>query len=309
MPEPLETLAESFRTQPVEPQEEKTVEEPVSEEVVEEPVVEEKIPEDIQKEIGAIYRVKYRKGEQDVEEEIDDKKLTEVFGKAAYVEKEMEEVAKTRKDLEKATEAVKKQYEAIQNVKTDPVKAFKELGLDFDSVAKKTVLEQFEYEQMTDEQKAAYDAKKKLQEYQDKEKSWKEGEQKRVTEEENKKAIAMYQAWADKLAKESNLPYNEYLLDRFYAEFNRDRIKQAFRKDDELISAVKEGFSKEMDEHIKKAPDETLLDLLGKDTVSRVVKLYTKSKERPDPVEADAPAKKRKKKEFFNDIDSAFDNG
>ena len=264
-----ENIAQAFEENPYTPSEEPEQLEPVlesepalleteaEENQVEESQAEES-PEQEQKE-----RFEFDYNGEKIVEELSREEINKRIAKYRAAEEKMKENSETEKQLKKTMEEVQKKYEAIMNFKANPIEAAKQLGLDFDSLSKEHVLSQFEYDQMTQEQKDAYDAKKKLQEYQNKERIWKEEEEKRIQQEEDRKALNHYQQWATKLVKEAGLPENEYNKGRFFAEFNKDRLENNFRKDEEILQSVKDNFRKDITTNIESLKDEEVVKTLG----------------------------------------------
>jgi len=140
-------------------------------------------------ELDALFRTKKHKAKVDGKEaEVDYDELVRGYGHNQAANARMREAA----ELKKAAEAREKSlYDSIYSWKTNPTSAFEaleKLGIDVESLAHERVLKKMQYEMMTPEEREAFDAKRELETYREKDK--------RLAEEKRQKDLADLQTKA-----------------------------------------------------------------------------------------------------------------
>ena len=301
------SLAESFGDNPVS----QSAEEPVEEAIVDETEGNiEESTEDVSEEVAeetaeepSRTKFSYKRGDEDIEEDLTDEEVLMRVSRYRNAEERAREVAEKEKKINEIQETLQKQYEALKGAKDDPVALLKSLGVDFDDIAKKHALKQYEIDQMSPEERESYNNKIKLQDLEAKEKRRIEEDALRKRHEEDEKALNEYNAWGEALADKSGLKEFRYAKNMFFGEFANNRDKS----NEELMDIVKKNFVEDTSNYIASLPQDQIMDTLGKDTVYKIVKAYSATKPKSNIIKGKSVSKKSKQDKFFSDLDSAFE--
>jgi hypothetical protein len=265
-------------------------------------------------ELDALFRTKKHKAKVDGKEmEVDYDELVKGYGHNTAANARMREAA----ELKKATEAREKAlYESIYGWKTNPASAFEaleKLGIDVDSISHERVLKKMQYEMMSPEQREAFDAKRELETYRQREKrEAEERKQQELAQMQQKAVTDLEQGIVEYLGKSSG-PVDPALVGRAVDEMisamehgQELSIEQAFQKagqwfetesksifDRQLKALLAQGqVPKELAEIVRKAD----VDALRKKPPERKQLEATSQK----------PGSAKGIDDFFNDLDKRF---
>lgn len=181
-------------------------------------------------------------------------------GKSA--DKRFQEAAMTRKEAE----------ELIKYAQDNPKEFFKRTGKNARQWAEEYLLEEIQREAMTPEQKRAWENEQELKRYRDTEKAEKaRAEQERMAQLEQHHMKSYDQMFVQALT-ESGLPRTPYTIKRM-AELTLVNVKKKLDLEpSQLAKIVREDYIAEQRALYGSADGESLLELLGKDAVTKVSK-------------------------------------
>lgn len=188
------------------------------------------------------------------------------LGKQAY--KKFEEAASMRKQAEGLLTRLKDPRQAIKLLQ-DP-----SLGLDEGQVR-----EAFEEwyadrfiarEQMTEEQRELADAKERLRHYEETEKQAKEREEREAQSKQDADYLKHVQQEIIKTVEESKLPKTKFMVSRiaYWTKINESKGLNAPRE--LIVQQVRKEMRDVMRSLVDASDGDTLLDVLGEDTVKKV---------------------------------------
>lgn len=265
-------------------------------------------------ELDKLFRVQKHKAKIDGKEaEVDYDELVRGYSHNQAANARMREAAELKKQAEARERAL---YDSVYGWKQNPVSAFEaleKLGIDVDSIAHERVLKKMQYEMMKPEQREAFDAKRELETYRQKEKrEAEERRQKELVELQNKAVSDLERGIVEYLEKSSG-PADPALVGRAV---------------DAMISALEHGQELSIEDAFKQASgwfekesksifDRQLKALLAQGQVPKeladlvrkadVDQLRRKPPERK-PQEERAQQKSSAKgiDDFFNDLDKRF---
>jgi hypothetical protein len=265
-------------------------------------------------ELDALFRTKKHKAKVDGKEaEVDYDELVRGYGHNQAANARMREAA----ELKKAAEAREKSlYDSIYSWKQNPTSAFEaleKLGIDVESLAHERVLKKMQYEMMTPEEREAFDAKRELETYRERDK--------RLAEEKRQKDLEQMRQKAVTDLEQEVIEY----LDKSSGRAEPALVGRAF---DEMISAMENGQEITLDEAFKRANgwfdqeskaifDRQLKALIAKGQVPKelanMVRMADVDQLRKKPPERkpqeERPQQKSSAKgidDFFNDLDKRF---
>jgi len=217
------------------------VDKEVQAEIKKEEQTEEKVKEETQPQT-----VKYKVDGE--EYEVDLKEASQLLSKAAGADRRFQEAANIRNEAK----------EFVQFIKTNPIAALQRAGIDFEQLAIDHVHELVTVQQMSPEQREAYEAKKERdqlkKEKEERERLSKEEQERQSQEEveaETKRYIEEFEtSIIDAMKSSSHLPKTRVVADRFihYMRMALDRGYENVTAQD-VLTYVEKDFS----DHINKA--------------------------------------------------------
>lgn len=173
-----------------------------------------------------------------------------------------QEAARARKEAEML-------WEMLQN---NPAEALKRRGIDVRKFSEETLLKYLEQEQMSPEQKKAFENEQKLREYEDRDKRAKQEAMQREYLESQQKFAQEYTTHFIKALEESGLPRTDFTMKRM-AELQLVNHKKKLNLDaSSLAKLVREDYIREQKALFGAMEGDSLLEALGPDLVKKLSK-------------------------------------
>lgn len=233
---------------------------------------------------------KYKVKVDGQEIEIDEGELLKGYQKAKSANKRFEEAAKLKKQSDQILEALK----------TSPAQVLEHLGLNFREVAEKYLIEKLEEESLPPEQKELRDAKKKLEEYEAREKEI----QKQREQEEYAKMKSSYETEIETQIidslNQSGLPKTPYTVKRMAQYLARALDRGVDIRPKDVVELVRKDYYEDLTSYLGGHDGENLLKTLPKEVIDKIRKAdlaRVKAKSAPSPAKVDEVAKPQESKE------------
>jgi hypothetical protein len=182
--------------------------------------------------------------------------------KASAADKRFQEAAQTRKQAE----------EIIKFAKDNPTEFFKRTGMNAREWAEQYLLQEIQREQMTPEQKKAWENEQKLRQYEESEKQAKaraKAEQDAALERHH---AEQYDQFFVKALSEVGLPRTPYTVSRM-AQLEMVNLKKGLKLlPSQLATIVREDYIAEQKALFGSMEGDALMEILGKDNVKKLSK-------------------------------------
>ena len=182
-------------------------------------------------------------------------------------EKKYQDAARIKKD---ATDMVIRLRENPWEALQDPLFGYSEDALR--QKAEEFLYEKVQFESMTPEEQEAYEAKKKLAEYREKEKEWQQTEAQKKQEALIQKYRNQYQTMIIGALEKSTLPKNPETVRRIAAYMHRAVQNDDPINADEIVKRVHKDYEEDIKNLVSNLDEDTLYETLGKDVVTKIRK-------------------------------------
>lgn len=203
--------------------------------------------------------------------EVDEDELLKGYQSSKSAQKKFSEAAMMRKQAEKFVELLK----------TDPVKVLTDpdIGVNFRELAEKYLVEQLQEELLTPEEREVREVKRKLREYEDKERLTREEQEKAQYEELLNHYQQDFTKQITTALESTGLPQNEATIGRmanYYYQILQskdiaDEVKDNITFTD-VAQLVQEDYQNELKRLVSSSNMETLVKLMGEDQVKNIRK-------------------------------------
>lgn len=213
-------------------------------------------------------RLKLRLGDKDVE--LDESEVVANYEKGRNADRLLSKASERRQ------EALRAKAEAeglLTKLKKDPRAALRELGVDVRKLSEATILEEMEIEQMTPEQRRAYDAEQKLKEYEAEKQRAEEEKQQAVHQEEVQRHQEEFSNLFLETMEKAGLPrgsarFVAYRMAHLYAQNEAAGLEST---PEEMAAHVLQGVQAEHRGVLSGLRGKPLLDYLGPEAVREVL--------------------------------------
>lgn len=226
------------------------------------------------------------------EVEMSEREVLDLAQQGKSANKRFQEASVTRKEAE----------QIIAFAKSNPAEFFAKTGQNARQWAEDFLLQEIQREQMSPEQKKAFENEQKLRKYEDTEKQTKEQARQDQMAKLEQQQMQSYDKLFVEALTASGLPKTPYTVKRM-AELTLVNIKNKLELEpSQLAKIVREDYESEMKALYGQADGDTLLALLGKDAVKKLSKAQLSRYKSAKTNSSKAQEKPANKKDDFNPI-------
>lgn len=178
---------------------------------------------------------------------------------------------------------IEKRYDTMVNLlKTNPIGLLEKIGLNVDDLAKQRVLERYQYEQMSPEQRQALEAKREAEEYKERFLQMEKERLQKIEADNTEKRVQHWQKSIVTALQKSGLP-PEPLVASLTANFVRAQRKAGFKdtQAEDVIPQVQDFCVQMARYFMKSVPTSQLFKALGDDFETNIRKYLLESVQNP----------------------------
>jgi len=218
------------------------------------------------------------------EVEVTEDELLKGYQSSKSASKRFNEAAKMRKEAD----------QLIEFMKTQPVQVIEQLGHNFREIAEQYLIQKLEEESMDPKDRELLDAKRKLQEYEEREKQLAQQRE----QEEYAKMKSSYEEQIDTqisdTLQKSGLPKTPYTVKRMAQYLSRALENNLELAPNDVVELVRKDYYNDLTSYLGGYDGDKLLEVMPKDVVEKIRKAElakVKAKTAPTPTKVEEVAK------------------
>ncbi|TGM95037.1 hypothetical protein EHR02_00090 [Leptospira levettii] len=235
------------------------------------------------------------------EKEIPVEELVKSYQKGIGADQKFLEASRMRKQAEHALEVIR----------SNPFEVLEKMGIDVEELAEERLYRKIQLEQMTPEEREAYENKERLRKYEEMERQKREEEEHQRFLEKKAMLLKASLHQIQEVMEKYDLPKEPYVLKKFTSLMNKaisNRMSYSF---EDLVPLVKEELAKDEKYYLnqyKKKDIDSLINYLGEDTVKEIQKKQVAKLKNPYVTSTNPANKPIGKKGKAPSLDDFFDN-